>query len=247
MTASSSPASQASSAQLANLWWISGTSLLFPVLLVMGAAYVAFVVMQNQLTTMAEERKAFITGVQTQVTALATERTDALAKIMTGKLEEAKLLLEAQKQAATQLAQEFENRQKLITAERESVAKLQAGLLDAQLQHIKDAGAGAKAREAAEAELYKTLLDRSKPPSQTATASAPADPSCAGINDRLLAMKIQLALRERGLYSGPIDGDIGSGSRASLTAFQRSQGWEERGLRDKDTLAKLKIGCGPSA
>jgi hypothetical protein len=222
MNPNSSSSSQSSDVSWRRQWWVANTSLVFPVALVMAAAYVAFAIIQDQFKSMAEERKTFITGVQTQVTALSTERTDARAKILANKLAEAKLALESQKQTAAQ----------------------QARLFDAQLQYIKDANAGTKARETAEANLYKTILDRSKPPSPPATPPpGPAEPTCAGIGDGLLAMKIQLALKERGLYLGAIDGYIGRGSRASLTAFQRSQGWEERGLRDKDTLAKLKIGC----
>ncbi len=57
-----------------------------------------------------------------------------------------------------------------------------------------------------------------------------------------LAAEVQSALRSRGYYRGPIDGDIGSGSRAAIRAYQRSRGLPATGRIDTALLRSLRIG-----
>lgn len=57
-----------------------------------------------------------------------------------------------------------------------------------------------------------------------------------------LAVEVQSALRSRGYYRGPIDGDIGSGSRAAIRAYQRDRGLPTTGRIDSSLLRSLRIG-----
>jgi hypothetical protein len=57
-----------------------------------------------------------------------------------------------------------------------------------------------------------------------------------------LAVEVQTALKRRGYYRGPIDGDIGSGSRAAIRAYQRKHNLSETGRIDSALLRSLKIG-----
>lgn len=57
-----------------------------------------------------------------------------------------------------------------------------------------------------------------------------------------LAVEVQSALRGRGYYRGPIDGDIGSGSRAAIRAYQRDRGLPVTGRIDSSLLRALRIG-----
>ncbi|MBS4004964.1 MAG: peptidoglycan-binding protein [Afipia sp.] len=54
-------------------------------------------------------------------------------------------------------------------------------------------------------------------------------------------MRVQLELRARGLYSGPVDGKLSQETQNSLRAFQIINKLGETGTMDNGTLAKLGI------
>lgn len=56
-----------------------------------------------------------------------------------------------------------------------------------------------------------------------------------------LAVDVQSALRKRGYYRGPIDGDIGDGSRSAIRAYQRDHGLSATGRIDSSLLRSLHI------
>jgi hypothetical protein len=57
-----------------------------------------------------------------------------------------------------------------------------------------------------------------------------------------LAADVQRALRSHGYYGGPIDGDIGSGSRAAIRNYQRDHGLGVTGRIDTALLRSLRVG-----
>jgi Putative peptidoglycan binding domain len=57
-----------------------------------------------------------------------------------------------------------------------------------------------------------------------------------------LAVDVQRELRRRGYYLGPIDGDIGPGSRAAIRAYQYDRGLSVTGRIDSSLLRALDIG-----
>ncbi|MBL9137069.1 MAG: peptidoglycan-binding protein [Verrucomicrobiales bacterium] len=57
--------------------------------------------------------------------------------------------------------------------------------------------------------------------------------------DRDLIVTAQLALAQRGISSGPIDGVIGSQTRAALRAFQQVEGLPATGVLDSNTVRRL--------
>ena len=57
-----------------------------------------------------------------------------------------------------------------------------------------------------------------------------------------LAVEVQRALRSRGYYGGPIDGEIGAGSQSAIRAYQRERGLGVTGRIDTALLRSLKIG-----
>ena len=62
--------------------------------------------------------------------------------------------------------------------------------------------------------------------------------------DRLAApveVAVQRALRRLGYYHGPIDGEIGSGSRAAIRRFQADNGLEVSGRIDRPLLRSLGV------
>ena len=56
-----------------------------------------------------------------------------------------------------------------------------------------------------------------------------------------LGMDLQRALAHEGYYRGPIDGQIGSGSRAAIRAYQSDHGLEATGRIDGALLRSLHI------
>jgi hypothetical protein len=56
-----------------------------------------------------------------------------------------------------------------------------------------------------------------------------------------LAADVQRELKRRGYYWGPIDGDIGYGSRAAIRAYQRDRGLAVTGRIDHSLLRSLRI------
>jgi hypothetical protein len=56
-----------------------------------------------------------------------------------------------------------------------------------------------------------------------------------------LAVSVQSDLAQRGYYHGAIDGEIGSGSRQAIRAFQAAQGLPVTGMIDPKLLKTLRI------
>jgi hypothetical protein len=56
-----------------------------------------------------------------------------------------------------------------------------------------------------------------------------------------LAVSVQSGLAQRGYYHGAIDGEIGSGSRQAIRAFQAAQGLPATGMIDPKLLKALRI------
>jgi peptidoglycan hydrolase-like protein with peptidoglycan-binding domain len=52
---------------------------------------------------------------------------------------------------------------------------------------------------------------------------------------------VQSNLAQLGYYHGPIDGEIGSGSRQAIRAFQAAQGLPVTGMIDPKLLKALRI------
>jgi len=57
-----------------------------------------------------------------------------------------------------------------------------------------------------------------------------------------LAAEVQSELKRRGYYRGPIDGDIGAGSRAAIRAYQADRGLSVTGRIDSALLRSLDVG-----
>lgn len=53
--------------------------------------------------------------------------------------------------------------------------------------------------------------------------------------------KIQTALKAAGVYTGPVDGKIGQGTRAAIIEFQKSHGLKADGVLGKKTWDELKV------
>lgn len=56
-----------------------------------------------------------------------------------------------------------------------------------------------------------------------------------------LEANVQRALRRKGYYNGPVDGDIGYGSRAAIRAYQDDHGLRVTGRIDSALIRSLRI------
>ena len=94
-------------------------------------------------------------------------------------------------------------------------------------------------------------IDTSKPAeseqvSQEAAAQArPVKQSGVSDNSQIIRVKaspekIQRALKSAGVYTGPMDGRIGSGTKAAIIEFQKSHGLKADGVLGKKTWEELK-------
>jgi hypothetical protein len=68
-----------------------------------------------------------------------------------------------------------------------------------------------------------------------------AGPSPAYYQSGSLESRVQERLSEQGYYNGPIDGDIGPGSRHAIANYQADQGLRVDGRIDDPTLASLRL------
>lgn len=57
---------------------------------------------------------------------------------------------------------------------------------------------------------------------------------------RSVEINVQRGLARRGYYRGPLDGDIGPGTRAGIRAFQYDSGLPPTGRIDSDLIAALR-------
>ena len=76
-------------------------------------------------------------------------------------------------------------------------------------------------------------------------AAAPAPPappaSYPAVSSAIDVRTAQQALRDRGYYSGPVDGELGPVTYASLRAYQRDRGLPMTGRLDSSTARQLNI------
>ena len=56
-----------------------------------------------------------------------------------------------------------------------------------------------------------------------------------------VAVDVQIALKRRGYYRGPLDGDIGPSSRASIRSYQYDHRLRVNGLIDRQLLRSLGL------
>ena len=68
---------------------------------------------------------------------------------------------------------------------------------------------------------------------------APAYPS--GVGAGSVAAPVQEELTRRGYYHGPIDGVVGPGTRAAISAYQKNHGLEVSGAIDETLLRSLRL------
>src|ERR1035437_6270683 len=67
---------------------------------------------------------------------------------------------------------------------------------------------------------------------------------CASAHDHGDTKKVQETLRDKGFYTGPVDGIMGHQTRAAIRQYQQSENLPVTGHLDGDTAGKLGVGPG---
>ena len=70
---------------------------------------------------------------------------------------------------------------------------------------------------------------------------APAAYQGSGVGAGSVAIPVQEELTRRGYYHGPIDGVVGPGTRAAISAYQQNHGLEVNGVIDESLLRSLRL------
>jgi peptidoglycan hydrolase-like protein with peptidoglycan-binding domain len=86
---------------------------------------------------------------------------------------------------------------------------------------------------------HSTTQSSSAAPATTA-ASAPVAATTPEVSPGLIK-KIQIALRQQGLYKGRIDGVWGPQTQGAVHGYQQSHNLTDNGELDSPTLASLKV------
>jgi murein L,D-transpeptidase YcbB/YkuD len=142
--------------------------------------------------------------------------------------------------ATTQMKAQNEQLESRVTELEKNQQAKDAEIVDLQYQ-VKDLSSKIDTSKTSDA-------DQASPDSQGSTAQAepangPSDAGSTGVNIirvRVSPDKIQRALKSAGVYTGPVDGKIGPGTKAAIIEFQKSHGLRADGVLGRRTWDALK-------
>jgi peptidoglycan hydrolase-like protein with peptidoglycan-binding domain len=137
--------------------------------------------------------------------------------------------------ATTKMKTQNEEMESRVTELEKNLQAKDSQIVDLQYQ-VKDLSSKIEVSKPAESEQA----------SQEAAAQAgPVKPSEALDNSQIIRVKVSLekiqrALKSAGVYTGPVDGKIGAGTKAAIIEFQKSHGLKADGVLGKKTWEELK-------
>ena len=144
--------------------------------------------------------------------------------------------------ASTQLKTQNEQIESRVTDLEKANQSKDAEIVDLQYQ-VKDLSSKVDGSKPAESD--QASQDNQSAPSSTdqAESAQPTDVSPSGpiVRVKVKAEKIQRALKNAGVYTGPVDGKIGPGTKEAIVEFQKSHGLKADGVLGKKTWEELKV------
>jgi peptidoglycan hydrolase-like protein with peptidoglycan-binding domain len=87
---------------------------------------------------------------------------------------------------------------------------------------------------------------RSLSPSSGASSSSATTPATPGMSSTATSespaqvIQAQQALKQKGLYNGPVDGKVGPETRSAISQFQKQNGLQQTAQLDEQTLDNLQ-------
>ena len=143
--------------------------------------------------------------------------------------------------ATTQMKTQNEQMESRVTELEKNLQAKDAEIVDLQYQ-VKDLSSKVET-------LKPTESDQASADVQSASSSSeqagPAGASDASITSPIIRVKVnpekvQRALKSAGVYTGPVDGKIGAGTKAAIVEFQKSHGLKADGVLGRKTWEELK-------
>jgi murein L,D-transpeptidase YcbB/YkuD len=137
--------------------------------------------------------------------------------------------------ATTQMKAQNEQIQTRLTELEKSSQAKDAQIVDLQYQ-VKDLSSKIEASKPAEPDQASK---------ESAAQVEPVKISESSDNVQIIRVKVSLekiqrALKSAGVYTGPVDGKMGSGTKAAIIEFQKSHGLKSDGVLGKKTWEELK-------
>jgi len=136
--------------------------------------------------------------------------------------------------ASTQMKSQNEQLQARVTELEKNQQSKDAEIVDLQYQ-VKDLSNKVEGPKSSEADQTAAAAPDSEGSGKASEAS-----SAQIIRVHISPEKIQRALKAAGVYTGSIDGRIGSGTKAAIVEFQKSHGLKADGVLGKKTWDELK-------
>ena len=137
--------------------------------------------------------------------------------------------------ATPQMKAQNEGIESRVTALEKDLQAKDAQIVDLQYQ-VKDISSKIETSKPAESE---------QAPQEAAAQAGTVQASGVSDNVQFIRVKaspekIQRALKSAGVYTGPVDGKIGPGTKAAIIEFQKSHGLKADGVLGKKTWEELK-------
>ena len=137
--------------------------------------------------------------------------------------------------ATTKMKTQNEQIESRVTDLEKNVQAKDAQIVDLQYQ-VKDLSSKIDASKPAESDqVAKESMAQAEP-----VKISEASDNSQIIRVKASPEKIQRALKAAGVYTGPMDGKIGSGTKAAIKEFQKSHGLKADGVLGKKTWEELK-------
>jgi len=140
--------------------------------------------------------------------------------------------------ASTQMKNQNEQIESRVTDLEKNLQAKDAEIVDLQYQ-VKDLSSKVEASKPAEGDQAApeaALPDQSSDAVSTPEVSNNVEIVRVKVNPE----KIQRALKSAGVYTGPVDGKIGSGTKEAIVEFQKSHGLKADGVLGRKTWEELK-------
>lgn len=114
-------------------------------------------------------------------------------------------------------------------------------LLATSILALTAGGAFAQGMNTAPSEAPRSLSP--SPGAASSSATTPATPgmsSTATSESPAQVMQAQQALKQKGLYTGPVDGKVGPETRSAISQFQKQTGLQQTAQLDEQTMDNLQ-------
>jgi len=140
--------------------------------------------------------------------------------------------------ASSQLKTQNEQLEGRVTDLEKNQQAKDAEIVDLQYQ-VKDLSSKVDTGKSADAEQAAPVTQDTTDQALTSKEPQEADISQV-IRVKVSPEKIQRALKSAGVYTGPVDGKIGAGTKEAIIEFQKSHGLKADGVLGKKTWEALR-------